>query len=162
MPLVEPAAKAPDFSLADQHGERHALADASGRHLVLYFYPKDDTSGCTKEACAFRDLMPRFESVDAEIWGVSPDDEASHASFAEKYDLNFPLLADTQRDPDDNPVVCNSYGVWGERSMYGRTFMGVTRTTYLIGPDGRVLRRWDNVKVPNHADEVLEALRQAR
>lgn len=152
MPLIEPGKKAPAFNLKDQNGKSHKLSDYEGRNVVLYFYPKDDTPGCTKEACDFRDSLPRFKTGKAVILGVSVLDEASKARFAEKYDLNFPLLADEDHD------VADKYGAWQKRSLYGREFMGVARTTYLIGPDGKVLRRWDKVKVDGHADEVLEAL----
>jgi thioredoxin-dependent peroxiredoxin len=120
--------------------------------VVLYFYPKDDTPGCTKEACAFRDNLPRFKPSKAVVLGVSILDEASKARFAGKYDLPFPLLA----DPDH--AVAEKFGVWQKRSLYGRTYMGIARTTYLIGPDGKVAKRWDNVKVDGHAEAVLEAL----
>ena len=152
MPLVDPGQKAPTFSLKDQNGKTRRLADYAGRPVVLYFYPKDDTPGCTKEACAFRDNLPRFKSSKAVVMGVSILDEASKARFAGKYDLPFPLLA----DPDHS--VAEKFGVWQKRSLYGRTYMGVARTTYLIGPDGKVAKRWDNVKVNGHAEAVLEAL----
>ncbi len=152
MPLVDPGKKAPAFSLKDQDGKTQRLADYAGRPVVLYFYPKDDTPGCTKEACAFRDNLPRFKSSKAVVLGVSILDEASKARFAGKYDLPFPLLA----DPDH--AVAEKFGVWQKRSLYGRTYMGIARTTYLIGPDGKVAKRWDNVKVDGHAEAVLEAL----
>jgi peroxiredoxin Q/BCP len=152
MPLIEPGKKAPAFSLKDQDGKVHRLNDYEGRSVVLYFYPKDDTPGCTKEACAFRDNLPKFKSDKAVVLGVSVLDEASKAKFAEKYDLNFPLLADADHE------VAEKYGAWQQRSLYGRKFMGVARTTYLIGPDGKVIQRWDKVKVDGHAEEVLEAL----
>jgi peroxiredoxin Q/BCP len=152
MPLVDPGKKAPAFSLKDQAGKTRRLADYAGRPVVLYFYPKDDTPGCTKEACAFRDNLPRFKPSKAVVLGVSILDEASKARFAEKYDLPFPLLA----DPDHS--VAEKFGVWQKRSLYGRTYMGIARTTYLIGPDGKVAKRWDNVKVDGHAEAVLEAL----
>ena len=152
MPLVDPGKKAPAFSLKDQDGKTRRLADYAGRPVVLYFYPKDDTPGCTKEACAFRDNLPRFKPSTAAVLGVSILDEASKARFAGKYDLPFPLLA----DPDH--AVAEKFGVWQKRSLYGRTYMGITRTTYLIGPDGKVAKRWDNVKVDGHAEAVLDAL----
>ena len=152
MPLVDPGKKAPAFSLKDQDGKTRRLADYAGRPVVLYFYPKDDTPGCTKEACAFRDTLPRFKPSKAVVLGVSILDEASKARFAGKYDLPFPLLA----DPDH--AVAEKFGVWQKRSLYGRTYMGIARTTYLIGPDGKVAKRWDNVKVDGHAEAVLEAL----
>ena len=152
MPLVDPGKKAPAFNLKDQDGKTRRLADYAGRPVVLYFYPKDDTPGCTKEACAFRYNLPRFKPSKAVVLGVSILDEASKARFAEKYDLPFPLLA----DPDHS--VAEKFGVWQKRSLYGRTYMGIARTTYLIGPDGKVAKRWDNVKVDGHAEAVLEAL----
>ena len=152
MPLVDPGKKAPAFSLKDQDGKTRRLADYAGRPVVLYFYPKDDTPGCTKEACAFRDNLPRFKPSKAVVLGVSILDEASKARFAEKYDLPFPLLA----DPDHS--VAEKFGVWQKRSLYGRTYMGIARTTCLIGPDGKVAKRWDNVKVDGHAEAVLDAL----
>lgn len=155
MPLIEPGTTAPVFTLNDQHGTPHRLADYAGRHVVLYFYPKDDTPGCTQEACAFEEALPDFSGVDAVILGVSVLDEKSKAKFATKHGLTFPLLADADK------AVADAYGVWQEKSMYGRTYMGVARVTYLIGPDGRVVRRWDGVKVNGHAAEVLAALRQA-
>jgi peroxiredoxin Q/BCP len=152
MPLIEPGGKAPSFSLKDQTGKTHRLSDYAGRPLVLYFYPKDDTPGCTKEACAFRDSLPKFKTGKAAVLGVSILDEASKARFSEKYDLNFPLLADADH------AVADKYGAWQQRSMYGRTYMGVARTTYLIDKNGKIVRRWDKVKVDGHADEVLEAI----
>jgi len=121
---------------------------------VLYFYPKDDTPGCTKEACAFRDNLPKFKASKAVVLGVSILDEASKARFATKYDLTFPLLA----DPDH--AVAEKYGVWQKKSLYGRSFMGLVRTTYLIGEDGKVTKRWDNVKVDGHAEDVLAAVNE--
>ena len=142
--------KAPAFSLNDQQGKTHRLAR---RPVILYFYPKDDTPGCTKEACAFRDNLPKFKASKAVVLGASILDEASKARFAEKYDLTFPLLADAEHE------LADQYGVWQKKSLYGRSFMGIVRTTYLIGADGKVARRWDNVKVDGHAEEVLEAVK---
>lgn len=155
MALIEPGTKAPAFTLKDQHGTPHSLADYAGRHVVLYFYPKDDTPGCTTEACAFEAALPDVSGADAVILGVSVLDEKSKAKFATKHGLTFPLLADADK------AVAGAYGVWQEKSMYGRTYMGVARVTYLIGRDGTVVRRWDGVKVNGHAAEVLAALRQA-
>jgi peroxiredoxin Q/BCP len=152
MAAVEPGRKAPAFSLKDQDGKTHSLKDYAGRPLVLYFYPKDDTPGCTREACAFRDALPEFKKGKAAVLGVSILDTASKAKFARKHKLNFPLLA----DPDHK--VAEKYGVWTKKSMYGKSFMGLARTTFLIGSDGVVARRWDNVKVDGHADAVLEAV----
>jgi len=152
MPVVEPGKKAPSFSLKDQDGKTHRLSDHAGRPVILYFYPKDDTTGCTKEACEFRDLLPRFKTSKAVVLGVSILDEASKAKFAKKYDLTFPLLADADHE------VAEKYGVWQKRSLYGRSFMGIARTTYLIDGDGKVAKRWDKVKVDRHAEAVLEAV----
>jgi peroxiredoxin Q/BCP len=153
MALIEPGKKAPSFTLNDQDGTTHKLADYEGRPVILYFYPKDDTPGCTKETCAFQSNLPRFKTRKAAVLGVSILDERSKAKFATKYDITFPLLADADH------VVAEKYGVWQEKSRYGRKYMGIVRTTYLIGPDGRVERRWDNVKVDEHAAEVLDALK---
>lgn len=152
MALIDPGKKAPVFVLKDQDGKAHRLADYAGRPVVLYFYPKDDTPGCTTETCAFRDNLPRFKKMKAAVLGVSILDEASKKRFADKHDINFPLLADADH------VVAEKYGVWQKKSLYGRHFMGIARTTYLIGADGKVARRWDNVKVNGHAEVVAEAL----
>ncbi len=158
MPLIDPGSPAPAFSLPDAQGATHTLASYRGRPVVLYFYPKDDTSACTAEACAFRDALPRFEKLGrAAVLGVSPDNAKSHAKFAAKFDLAFPLLADVP-SASGIPAACNAFGVWAEKSMYGKKYMGVVRTTYLIDAQGRVARRWDKVKVEGHADEVLAAL----
>ena len=159
MSLVDVGRKAPAFTLADQDGKKHALKDFLGKPVVLYFYPKDDTSGCTKEACQFRDQQPDFKKVKAVVLGVSPGSVDSHRKFVDKHELNFTLLSDP-KDADGNPKICGKYGVWQEKSMYGRKYMGVVRTTYLIDAKGKVARRWDKVKVPDHADTVLEAIRE--
>jgi thioredoxin-dependent peroxiredoxin len=153
MPLIDPGQTAPLFSLTDQNGKTHRLADYAGRPVVLYFYSKDDTPGCTKEACAFQDNLPSFNTSRAVILGISGQGEASKVRFAAKYKLTFPLLADEKYE------IAEKYGAWQKRWLYGRTFMGVSRTTYLIGPDGRIARRWDKVRVPGHAEEVLEAVK---
>jgi peroxiredoxin Q/BCP len=147
--MIEPGQKAPAFSLKDQDGTTHKLSDYAGRPVILYFYPKDDTPGCTAEACAFRDNLPRFQTSKAQVLGVSILDEQSKAKFASKHSLNFPLLADADH------AVAEKYGVWQEKSRYGRTYMGIARTTYLIDASGKVARRWDNVKVDGHAEDVL-------
>ena len=152
--MIDPGKKAPAFSLKDQHGQVHKLADYAGRPLVLYFYPKDDTPGCTKEACAFRDNLRHFEASHAAVLGVSILDDASKARFARKHALTFPLLADA------NHEVAEKFGVWQKKSRYGRTYMGIVRTTYLVNRDGKVARRWDNVKVDGHADDVLAAVKE--
>jgi peroxiredoxin Q/BCP len=153
MSLVDAGKKAPAFALKDQSGALHRLSDYAGRPVVLFFYPKDDTSGCTKEACDFRDKLPKFKSGKAAVFGVSILDEASKAKFAAKYALDFPLLADADHE------IAEKYGVWQKKSLYGRSFMGIARTTYLIGPDGKVAKRWDKVNVNDHANEVLEAIK---
>jgi peroxiredoxin Q/BCP len=150
--LIDPGKKAPPFSLKDQAGRTHRLADFAGRPVVLYFYPKDDTPGCTKEACAFQDNLPRFKTSKTAVLGVSILDQASKARFADKYKLAFPLLA------DEDHAVAEKYGVWQKKSLYGRSFMGNVRTTYLIDGDGKVAKRWDNVKVDGHAEAVLAAV----
>jgi peroxiredoxin Q/BCP len=152
MPLIEPGRKAPPFALKDQAGKTHRLADYAGRPLILYFYPKDDTPGCTKETCEFQAGLPKLKPSKAAVLGVSILDEASKAKFAKKYGVTFPLLADADH------AVAEKYGVWQEKSNYGKKYMGIARTTYLIGPDGKVQKRWDRVKVDDHAGEVLAAL----
>ena len=152
--MIEAGKKAPAFTLKDQNGKSHSLTDYAGRPVVLYFYPKDDTPGCTKETCDFRDHLPRFKTSKAAVFGVSILDEASKARFASKYDVNFPLLADADH------AVAEKYGVWQQKSLYGRKFMGNVRTTYLIDADGKVARRWDNVKVDGHAEDVLKAVKE--
>jgi peroxiredoxin Q/BCP len=156
MAPIEPGKKAPSFSLKDQDGNVHRLNDYAGRPVVLYFYPKDDTPGCTTEACAFRDNLPQFKKSKAAVLGVSILDEQSKARFAAKHDLTFPLLADADH------AVGEKYGVWQKKSLYGRSFMGLVRTTYLIGSDGKVAKRWDNVKVNGHAEAVLAAVNALR
>jgi peroxiredoxin Q/BCP len=152
MPLIEPGKKAPAFSLKDQHGNAHRLSDYQGQHVILYFYPKDDTPGCTQESCDFQAALPQLKRRDAVVLGVSILDEASKSKFANKHGLTFPLLADA------NHEVAEKYGVWQQKSRYGRSYMGIVRTTYLIGPDGKVIERWDNVKVDGHADTVSAAI----
>ena len=153
MSLIDPGTKAPVFTLKDQAGHPHALADYAGKPVVLYFYPKDDTPGCTVESCSFQDNLPKFKADKAVVLGASILDEKSKAKFAAKHNLTFPLLADADH------VVAERYGVWQEKLRYGRKYMGIVRTTYLIGPDGKVARRWDNVKVEGHAEDVLAAVK---
>jgi peroxiredoxin Q/BCP len=152
MPLIEPGKKAPSFSLKDQDGKTHSLADYAGKSVILYFYPKDDTPGCTTETCEFRDMLPKFKNTKAVVLGASILDEKSKAKFAAKHNVNFPLLADADH------AVAEKYGVWQEKMNYGKPYMGIVRTTYLIGPDGIVKQRWDKVKVEGHAEEVLKAV----
>jgi len=151
MSLIEPGTRAPAFTLPDQRGAKHRLSDHKGSPVVLFFYPKDDTTGCTKEACGFRDLSAKFEEAGVVVFGISPQGVDSKAAFAAKHRLDYPILA------DEGSKVCEKYGVWQEKSMYGRTYMGVVRTTYLINGRGVVEKRWDKVKVPGHAEAVYEA-----
>ncbi len=143
---------APDFSLLTDTGETVSLKTFAGKTVVLYFYPKDDTSGCTTEACEFRDIMPRFATGNAVVLGVSPDDVKSHQKFNVKYDLPFTLLADTEK------AAAQAYDVWKEKSMYGRTYMGVERTTFLIDGKGVLRQVFEKVKPAGHAEAVAEAI----
>jgi peroxiredoxin Q/BCP len=143
--------KVPAFSAAASGAKKWQLADAAGKNLVVYFYPKDNTSGCTKEGEAFRDLHAKFRKAGTEIVGVSPDSVASHDKFIARYGFTFPLLA------DEDKAVCQLFGVWQEKSMYGRKYMGVERSTFLIDAKGVLRREWRKVKVPGHAEEVLAA-----
>ena len=152
MPLIEPGAKAPAFALKDQEGQLHRLSDYAGRSVILYFYPKDDTPGCTQESCEFQASLPRIATRRAAVLGISILDEKSKAKFAKKHGLTFPLLADADHE------VAERYGVWQKKLRYGRSYMGIVRTTYLIGPDGKVAQRWDKVKVDGHVEEVAGAL----
>lgn len=159
---IKAGRKAPAFKLQDQDGNTHALADYAGKPLVLFFYPKDDTSGCTQEACDFRDQLPAFEKLGAAVLGISILKTKSKAKFASKNDLNFPLLADDRENDADkpDPAIAQKYGVWVEKSMYGRTYMGINRTTFLIDAQGKIARVWSKVKVPGHVDEVAKALQE--
>ena len=152
MSLIDPGKKAPSFTLKDQNGNTHTLSDYDGRPLILYFYPKDDTPGCTKETCEFQAQLPSLKKSKAAVLGISILDEKSKAKFAGKYGITFPLLADADH------AVAEKYGVWQEKSRYGRKYMGIARTTFLIGPDGKVVQRWDNVKVDGHVEAVADAL----
>jgi thioredoxin-dependent peroxiredoxin len=143
--------KAPLFDMPTDGGGTVSLSSLAGRHIVLYFYPKDDTSGCTKEACDFRDNVPNFGRIDAAVIGVSRDSVASHDKFKSKYGLPFPLAADLEGK------VCEAYGTWIEKSMYGRKYMGIDRATFLIDEKGTVRAIWRKVKVPGHVEEVLKA-----
>jgi len=150
--VVEEGSQAPDFELKSDAGETVKLSQFRGRPVVLYFYPRDDTPGCTKEACAFRDSYDEYLARDAVILGVSRDGEESHRKFKQKYDLPFTLLS----DPDHN--VAEAYGVWAEKSMYGRKSMGIVRSTFVIAADGTIARAMRGIKVPGHSDKVLDAL----
>jgi len=147
--------KAPDFTLPTDGGGTAKLSDLKGRAVVLYFYPKDDTSGCTAEACQFRDLFPRFSRTDATVIGISRDSVASHDKFKKKYKLPFALAS------DDEGKVTERYGVWVQKSMYGRKYMGIERTTFLIDDKGVIRGIWRKVKVPGHAEEVLSAIKSS-
>ena len=149
--MLKEGSKAPEFTAKDQDGKKVKLSDYKGKRVVLYFYPKDDTPGCTKEACSFRDADEVFNSKGIKVFGVSTDDEKSHQKFISKFQLPFDLLADTDKK------IVEKYGVWGEKSMYGRTYMGTLRKTFLIGEDGKIVKIFDKVKVAEHADEVLKA-----
>jgi thioredoxin-dependent peroxiredoxin len=151
---LEEGAKAPAFTLAADDGSKVKLSDLKGSPVVLYFYPADDTPGCTKEACAFRDRSAELKKLGAKVFGVSPDDVASHVKFRDKFNLNFPLLA----DPDH--AIAEKFGAWREKNMYGKTSMGIVRSTFLIGPDGVIKKVWRSVKVDGHDEHVLEAIKK--
>jgi thioredoxin-dependent peroxiredoxin len=151
--VIELGQPAPDFTLQNQHGQDVTLSKLKGTPVVLYFYPKDDTPGCTKEACAFRDARAEYEYAGARVVGISPDTVSSHQKFARKYELPFTLVADTDKR------VCESYGVWQEKNMYGKKSMGVVRTTFLIDRDGVIRKVFPKVKVEGHSDAVLDAIK---
>jgi peroxiredoxin Q/BCP len=150
---VEAGNKAPDFTAAMDGGKKLKLSKLRGKPVVLYFYPKDDTSGCTAEACGFRDQLPDFGKVKAHVIGVSKDSVERHDKFKKKYALNFPLVS------DEDGKICEKYGTWVEKSLYGRKYMGIDRSTFLIDKTGTVARVWRKVKVPGHVAEVLEAVK---
>ncbi|PKN80095.1 MAG: thioredoxin-dependent thiol peroxidase [Chloroflexi bacterium HGW-Chloroflexi-9] len=153
---LEAGDRAPAFSLKDQDGKVHDLKDYAGKTVVLYFYPKDDTPGCTKEACSFRDNHEAINEVGAAVLGVSADDAASHQAFREKFGLPFPLLV------DEGAKVASSYGGWGEKVLYGKTVIGMIRSTFIIGPDGVLTKVWKQVQAEGHAEHVLKALEASR
>ncbi len=148
--------RAPELALPDDRGMIHQLSDRRGSWTIVYFYPKDDTPGCTTEACQFRDLDADIRAMNAEVWGISPDGLGSHASFRTKFGLPFALLADVDH------AVAEAYGAWQEKRNYGRTSMGIVRSTFLVDPDGRVAGTWPKVKADGHAGEVIDALRAAQ
>lgn len=150
---IEEGCKAPVFSLKDQNGKTVKLSDFKGQPVVIYFYPKDDTPGCTKEACAFRDRQLELENLGAVVLGLSPDDQVSHAEFSLKYGLTFPLLVDLDHK------VAEKYGAWREKNMYGKISMGVQRSTFLVDATGKVAKVWKRVQVEGHAEKVIEALK---
>jgi peroxiredoxin Q/BCP len=156
MSIPEVGEQAPEFALPDESGTIHRLADQRGRWTILYFYPKDDTPGCTVEACEFRDTNETIVERGADVWGVSPQGAASKRAFREKFGLPFTLLADEKHE------VAEAYGSWVEKHNYGKTYWGTARTTFLIGPDGRIARTWPKVKPEGHARDVLAALDEAQ
>lgn len=145
---------APDFMLLDDHDRQHRLSDYRGQPLVLYFYPKDDTSGCTLEACNFRDDYSAYVEAGITILGVSPDSSKSHSKFKEKYQLPFPLLA------DEDHAICEQYGVWGEKQFMGRSYLGVLRTTFLIDPNGKIKKVFEKVRPAEHSAQLLAAIKE--
>jgi len=152
MTALKAGDKAPDFTLPGDNGTEISLSALRGEKVVLYFYPKDDTPGCTRESCDFRDNIAAFNKLKARIIGISKDSPASHDKFKAKYDLTFPLAS------DESGEVCEKYGVWGEKSLYGRKYMGIERATFLIGENGEILQIWRKVKVPGHIEEVRKAV----
>lgn len=146
--------KAPAFSLPDSHGNKVSLKDFLGRKVVLYFYPKDMTSGCTQEACDFRDSFPKFEKIKTDVIGISKDPVKSHKKFSDKYELPFTLLS------DEDVKICEKYGVWKEKSMYGKKYMGIERTTFIINEQGKIEKIFPKVKVKGHVEEVLKTLNE--
>lgn len=151
--MLEVGDRAPQFTLQDQDGAKVALKNLKGQPVVVYFYPKDDTPGCTTQACGIRDQWQEFEEAGAVVLGISPDDVDSHATFAAKYDLPHRLLADPER------TVIQKYGAWGKKSMYGKEYEGVIRSSVLVGPTGKIAAVWPNIQPKKHADSVLRAIR---
>lgn len=151
--MIEVASTAPDFTLPQTEGPEVTLSGLRGSPVVLFFYPKDNTPGCTKESIAFSEHMQAFADAGAQVYGISKDSLKKHANFTAKHDLTVPLLS------DEDGTVCEDYGVWKEKQMYGKTFLGIERTTVLIAADGTIARIWPKVKVPGHAEEVLEAVK---
>lgn len=145
--------QAPDFTLPDQFGATHSLAEYAGNYILLYFYPKDDTEGCTIEACSFRDRLNELKEKNVQVLGVSADDTASHKKFVEKYQLNFPLLADTDKK------IIESYGVWREKENFGKKYMGIVRESFLISPEGIIIKHYENVKPETHVDDVINDIK---
>jgi peroxiredoxin Q/BCP len=152
--MVAVGQAAPDFTLQASNGKTISLSDYRGKNVVLYFYPKDMTPGCTTEACDFRDYHPEFSKLNTVVLGISPDDVKSHDKFTAKYELPFPLLADTEHK------VAEAYGVWVLKKMYGREYMGIERTTFVIDPDGKIAKVWPKVKVTGHVQEVLQFIKE--
>lgn len=156
MTVPNPGDTAPEIALPDETGAIHRLADRRGGWTIVYFYPQDDTPGCTVESCQFRDVDPEVRAQGAELWGISPDGADSHRRFREKFDLPFTLLS------DEDHGVAERYGAWQLKSMYGKEYLGIQRSTFLVDPDGRIARAWPKVKADGHAAEVLAALVEAR
>jgi thioredoxin-dependent peroxiredoxin len=154
MEILKTGDVAPDFTLADQNGKTHSLKDEKGKWVLIYFYPKDDTPGCTKQACAIRDNFPAFGKMNCAVFGISVDGEKSHKKFEEKYQLPFTLLADTEKK------VVEAYGVWAPKKMMGREFLGTVRMSFLINPEGKIAKIYPKVKPEEHAEEVLEDLKK--
>ena len=152
--FLEPGSEAPAFTLKDQDGNSVKLKDLAGSPVVLYFYPRDDTPGCTKEACAFRDRYDEMKATGAKLFGVSPDNAESHNKFREKFDLPFPLLV------DEDHKMSETYGAWREKNMYGKKSMGIQRSTYVIDADGKVVKVWKRVKVDGHDQQVIDVLNE--
>jgi peroxiredoxin Q/BCP len=144
---------APDFTLLDQNGNQHKLSDYRGKKVILYFYPKDDTPGCTTEACQFNEILPNFQGTEAVVLGISADTPESHKKFAEKYNLNFTLLSDPEKE------VIQKYGVWKEKNMYGKKTFGIVRTTIIIDEEGKIRKIYNNVKADGHAQKVIEDIK---
>jgi peroxiredoxin Q/BCP len=156
MALLQAGQKAPDFTATDQDGKTVSLAEYRGRKVIIYFYPKDDTPGCTREACAFRDNLPNFEQTGVEVLGVSVDSEKAHRKFADKYQLPFRLVSDADK------AIVEAYGVWGMKKFMGREYMGTNRVTYLVGEDGNIEQVWPKVKPETHAAEILQWLQNTK
>jgi thioredoxin-dependent peroxiredoxin len=156
MSMPEAGDQAPEVALPDEHGATHQLSDRHGAWTLVYFYPADDTPGCTTEACQFRDLHEAIVASDADVWGVSPDGAASHERFKTKYGLPFTLLS------DEDHAVASRYGAWAMKQNYGKSYMGIVRSSFLIDPDGRIARVWPKVKADGHAAEVMQALTDAK
>jgi peroxiredoxin Q/BCP len=156
MTMPDVGDQAPEVALPDDEGTIHRLADRRGGWTLVYFYPEDDTSGCTTEACQFRDLHPLLSGEGLEVWGISPDDAASHARFRAKFELPFSLLV------DEDHAIAERYGAWGVKKNYGREYMGLIRSSFLVAPDGRIAHVWPRVKADGHAAQVLETYRALR
>ena len=154
--MLETGIKVPNFSLPDQNGQVHNINDYKGRWVIVYFYPKDLTPGCTTEACNFQDALPDFTSIDAVIFGISKDSVDKHKKFADKYNLHFNLLS------DENSNVCEQFGVWQKKSMYGKEYMGIVRSTFIVNPDGKIVKVYPKVKVKEHHTEILNDLKELR